>query len=197
MENAASGVPIPLSTFGGLSTELSPTDLPEGGSPDCSDVAFQPGSVLTRPGLSRVYATPPTSAAIVFHKTFTRLDGTVFNVLMDADGVIWSEDFTNNPAVFTQVGTVPAGSKCKAVDAYGKLFMAFNDGFRGTDIVRKFDGVKFSRVSQGGPAINAAFGEFIGTSSALGNGGGTGSLTVLSLLATDPITTTSRIWVED
>lgn len=197
MDNAANGVSIPLSTFGGLSTELSPSDLPEGGSPDNQDVAYQPGSVLTRPGLSRVYVSPPTAAAIVYQKTFTRLDGKVFNVVMDANGAIWSENFTDNPAAFTQVGAVPAGSLCKSVEAYGKLFMAFNDGFRGTDIVRKFDGTKFSRVSQGGPAGNPAFDEFILPSVALGNSGGTGSSAITSLVSTDPVTVTTYVWIED
>ncbi len=195
MENTKTGTTIPLSTFGGLSTELSPTDLPEGGSPDCQDITYTPGSATTRPGLGRVYATPPTTAAIVYQKTFKRLDGTVFNVLMDANGAIWAENFTTSPGVFTQIGSVPAGSKCKSVEAFGKLFMAFNDGFRGTDIPRKFDGTKFSRVSQGGPAINPTFSEYIAPSVALGNGGGTGSLTVTSLQATDPITTYVRVWV--
>ena len=197
MDNAANGVSIPLSTFGGLSTELSPSDLPEGGSPDNQDVAYQPGSVLTRPGLSRLYVSEPEATAVVYEKTFSNLSGTVFNVKLYASGNLYCENFTANPGVWALVGTVPSGSFCKSVEAYGQLFMAFSDGFRGTDIVRKFNGTRFSRVSQGGPAGNPAFDEFILPSVALGNSGGTGSSSITSLVSSDPVTTTTRVWVED
>lgn len=197
MNNAATGTNVPLSTFGGLSTELSPTDLPEGGCPDNQDCAFVPGSVLTRPGLARVYTNIPTTSKIVYQSTFEAKNGNTFNVLMDANGNIWSENFTQNPNVFTNIGSVPAGSKCKSVSAFGRLYMAFNDGFRGTDIPRSYDGTDINRVSQGGPAGNPVFGEFIGASVALAPVAGGGTKAITSLAASDPVTTTYRIWVED
>ena len=196
MNNTKTGITIPLSTFGGLSTELSPTDLPEGGSPDCQDVAFLPGSVQTRPALSRLYNSEPESVPVYHQNTFTSKKGTVFNVKLYASGNIYSENFTNNPGVWTLVGSVAPGSKCKSVEAYGKLWMTFNDGFRGTDLVRKFDGSTFSRVSQGGPGLNASFSEFIGASSTIGNGASTGTDTIVSLVQSDPITSYQLVWVE-
>ena len=39
----------PIEVFGGLVTDMSPADLPHGVSPDCQDVIFSNGGVLTRP----------------------------------------------------------------------------------------------------------------------------------------------------
>jgi hypothetical protein len=194
MENAATGVQVPLSTFGGLCTELSPSDLPEGGSPDNSDVAFQPGSVLTRPGLSRVYDSPPTLSAIVFSQSFNKLDGSKINVLMDSDGKIWAENVTLSPNVFSNVGSVPAGSRCKAASAYGRLFMAFNDGLRGTDISRSFDGTKFNRISQGGPCGNPTFGEYITPSATLGNSASAVTTAITNIVSSDSHTYSGTYW---
>lgn len=194
MNNAASGVSIPMSTFGGLSTELSPSDLPEGASPDNQDVAYLPGGFSTRPALSRLYPNPVESTPIVYEKSFRRLDGQIFNLVLFASGNLYSENITNAPGIQTLIGSVPAGSRCKSVEAYGKLFMAFNDGLRGTDIPRQFDGVKFSRVGQGGPCGAPTFGETIVASSTLGNSGATGSHTITSLVSSDQTTSTIRVW---
>ena len=195
MQNSSDGIAVPLSTFGGQSTELSPTDLPEGGSPDNGDVAFLPGSVLTRPGLSRVYANPPETGAIVYEQTFTSTAGKQINVVMYASGNVYSENFTDAPGTFVNICSVPANSRCKAAEAYGRLFMTFNDGFRGTDIPRQWDGVTLSRVSQDGPCANPTFGETIGASVQLQNSGATGSHTIVSLVSSDPTFTEIDVWV--
>ena len=141
--------------------------------------------------------TEPETSQVYHTDTFTDLKGTQFNVKLYASGNIYCENFTASPGVWNLIGSVTPGSKCKSVSAYGKLWMTFHDGFRGTDLVRKFDGTTFSRVSQGGPGLNASFSEFIGASSALGNSGSTGSNPIISLATTDPYTSYILIWVED
>ena len=54
--NAASAVPVPLSVFGSLCTEMAAVDLPEGISPDNYDVVYAPGNVASRPAFQRAYA---------------------------------------------------------------------------------------------------------------------------------------------
>ena len=44
-----------LNLFGGLVTDMAPADVPAGASPDCADVAFLGGTVMTRPGLLSVF----------------------------------------------------------------------------------------------------------------------------------------------
>jgi hypothetical protein len=54
--NTAGAIDIPLELFAGLNTELAPSDIPEGVSPDNQDVAFLPGNVFSRPGLHKVFS---------------------------------------------------------------------------------------------------------------------------------------------
>lgn len=56
MHGTSAGSPVPLSTFGGLVTLASPSELPEGSSPRNYDVDFLVGSVGTRDGLRNVYS---------------------------------------------------------------------------------------------------------------------------------------------
>lgn len=147
--------------------------------------------------MSRLYATPPTEEGIIYNQSFTAKDGSVYNVLMDVAGTIFVQNFTLTPNVFTNVGSVPAGSKCKSIDAFGRLFMAFNDGVHGTDIPRSFNGQKWNRISQGGPCGNPTFGETIGAAVTLGSMGGGASTGVVSLIATDPHTSTRKVWNDD
>ena len=196
MNNPKGETPIPLSTFGGLSTELSPVDIPEGGSPDNQDVAFIPGSVTTRPGLSRVTG-PSDATPEVYHTSLQRQDGTVINVRLHASGHIWVEDFTNNPGVFINVMDVTAGSRCTSRVAGGKLWMAFNDGRHGSDIPRWFDGSKWGRVSQSGPCNNPSFVETIAPSSSLAAVGSGVTVGVVSAVTANPYTVTEQYWVND
>lgn len=83
MHNLQSLGTASLDTFGGLVTNVNPTDLPEGASPRTWDTDFIIGSVFTRPGLQSVY-------------TYT-------NVLTISEVVI-----AYQVATFTYSGTTPA-----------------------------------------------------------------------------------------
>ena len=55
MHGSAQGIPIEVSTFGGLVTLANPESLPEGASPRCQDNDYLVGSTQTRAGLTSVY----------------------------------------------------------------------------------------------------------------------------------------------
>src|SRR6185369_15728034 len=93
---AAASIPatdkdVPLELFGGMNTELTPSDLPEGGSPASQDVEFLPGSVHTRRGLHSVLATPTGSNSIVYLKTYIQPNGVPVNLFLDSAGNLWAQ----------------------------------------------------------------------------------------------------------
>lgn len=55
MNNERAAANISLGIFGGLCSEMTPSDLPEGSSPLTFDTDFLVGSVKTRDGLQSVY----------------------------------------------------------------------------------------------------------------------------------------------
>ncbi|HEY2496565.1 MAG TPA: hypothetical protein VGK24_05810 [Candidatus Angelobacter sp.] len=143
---------VPLSLFSGLNTELSPSDLPEGVSPDNQDVAFLPGSVFTRPCLHKIITTPlfPT-ATRTYAKSYQRNNGSVLNLYLYSNGVITKEDPFGSPGVEVQIAQVAAGAYAQSVTAQGREYIAINDGLHGLDVPLQFDGTNIDRVSQDGP----------------------------------------------
>lgn len=143
-------VPVPLELFGSLVTEMSPSDLPEGISPDNQDVVFLPGGVGSRPGLHAWLngLTPGTS--IMYQKTFVTPNGTNLNLILTSDGLFWVQNLTTggNPQTLSAVAP---GSYASSVSAFGKELITFHDGVNGTDIPRTYDGQFFDRATQGGP----------------------------------------------
>lgn len=146
---------ISVDVFGSLVTEMQPTDLPQGVSPDNQDIVYLPGSVSSRPGLQRIYNSLPAGATITYLKTFLPPDGNPLNLILDSFGNIWKEDVFRTPGTLTKVGNVVPGSYATSVTANGKEYFTFHDGGNNsTDIPRQYDGVNFDRVSQDGPGSN-------------------------------------------
>src|ERR1700722_18519994 len=56
MNNAQGKLDSALVVYGGLVTEVNPSDLPAGAAPICSDMDFSIGSVKSRDGLQNVYS---------------------------------------------------------------------------------------------------------------------------------------------
>src|SRR6185437_15153170 len=84
---------VPLSLFGGLNTELSPSDIPEGVSPDNQDVAFLPGSVFSRPGTHKLLTLVGAgNPAIFYQKSYVQPNENPLTLLLDANGILWKED---------------------------------------------------------------------------------------------------------
>lgn len=140
-------VPVALELFGSLVTEMSPSDLPEGISPDNQDVVFLPGGVRSRPGTQRLYGLIAANTTITYEKTFIRPDGVPVNIIVCSSGQI----FTEILGMIAPLGTVAPGCYCNSVSAFGKEYFTFHDGLTGVDVPRQFDGTFFDRFTQGGP----------------------------------------------
>lgn len=143
-------VPVPLSLFGGLVTEMSPADLPEGISPDCQDVIFFPGGVSSRPGAHKwTTGLFPANVSVTYQKTFTTSDGNKKNLFLTSDGQFWVWDL--NTGVTTLLHVVSPGSYASSISAFGKELVTFHNNQQGTDIPRIYDGEYFDRATQWGP----------------------------------------------
>jgi len=155
------GVEVPLEVFGGLCTADAALELPEGACPDNQNVDFNPGSVLTRAGLTSIFAAIAGNPTINYLKTFTLLNGSDWMLALDRLGGVWAEESTG---VLTSIGTVASGCFGQSVTQFGREYMALSDGLFGLDMPRQFDSVNFDRVSQVGPgaAPSAADGSSLG-----------------------------------
>ena len=186
--NQTGGAQVPLSVFGGSVSEMAPPDLPEGVSPDCQDVVFTPGSVGSRPSLSKVFAThfPKGSATFIstvtYAKSFVSQNFT-YNLYLDSNGNLWWEDVFNTPGTYTLLSTFAPGSYAKSTTADNREYIAINDGLHGTDIPLQWDGTNLDRVTQDGPGAPPAVSSISLPSVAMAAGSG-GTLTVVE---SDPI----------
>ncbi len=159
--NVTNAVQVPLELFGGLVTEPTPIALPLGVSPDCQDLAFKPGSVLSRPGLTKVFATPFGSVTVTYAKSYVDNSGNVKNLFLDSHGNLYMEDVTNTPGTYGMIGTVTPGSYAKSITAFGREYIAISDGFSGTDVALQYDGTNLDRVTTDGPGTSATVENFI------------------------------------
>src|SRR5438309_1993137 len=147
---------ISLDAMGGLVLDMAPSDLPDGVSPDCQDVAFKPGAVFTRPGLASLFAAIAGNPTINYLKTFTEPNLTELLLALDSSGSLWSAQ-TN---VLTLVSAANlSGSRGKSATIFGREYLALGDGKFGLDIPRQYDGTNFDRVSQVGPGAPPRIGD--------------------------------------
>lgn len=156
--NVAAVVDVPCEIFGGLVSDLAPTDLPMGASPDNQDVAFQIGLVKTRPGLQNVFAAiAGNHPTINYLKTFITQQQINVMLALDALGNVWKE---SPIGVLAPVGTVEPNEYCKSTSQFQREYMAFGNGVFGLDMPRQYDNTNFDRVSQCGPgAVGVAVDE--------------------------------------
>lgn len=145
-------VDVPLSTFLGLNTEVSPPDCPEGVSPDNQDVMFIPGNVFSRFGLHRLFSIPfPGNPGVTYQKTFVQPNEDPLNLFLTSDGILWEEDVLNTPGIYAKLGQFIAGAYAASITQYGREYIAFSDGQHGVGVPLQFDGTNLDRVSQDGP----------------------------------------------
>lgn len=178
MINPNGCVEFPLTVFGGLNSELRETDLPPGLSPSCSDVAFLPGEVFTRPSFKR-YSTLGTTAQIVYTASFLKPDGTVVQLVFDANGGI----FANG----VKVGTTQAANRFKTCAAFGKTFIATSDGVHGADVPLQYTKEGWlDRVSQDGPGGGVSLANYPIPQASLVAGSAGAGITITSATPIDP-----------
>jgi hypothetical protein len=154
-ENTVGAIDVPLALFGGKNSELAPSDIPEGVSPDNQDVAFLPGSVFSRPGLHKLFGTPmPNNATTVYAKSYVQPNGKPLNLILDSNGILWKEDVTASPGTYSLLLQTQPGTYAKSCTAFGREYIAISDGEHGADIPLQYDGTHLDRVTQDGPGAN-------------------------------------------
>jgi hypothetical protein len=147
--SVAGYIDAPLDQFGGLMTDMPPSDLPLGVSPDCADVAFEPGAVRTRPGLQSMFAALGGNPTVNYLKTYITPAEQEIMLALDSAGFLWAE---LTAGTLTQIASgLPAASLAKSTTLFGREYLAVSDGKFGTDIPRQYDATHFDRVSQCGP----------------------------------------------
>jgi len=145
----AGSLDAPIEIFGGLVTDLSPADLPHGVSPDCQDVVFSSGNVLTRPGLQALFGPLAANPTINYVKTYETLNATLRTMVLDSNGVLYKE---TTPGTLASLATgLAASSYANSTTLFGREYLAISDGRTGNDLPRQFDDTNFDRVSQSGP----------------------------------------------
>ena len=193
--NPTGAAGVPLTVLGGWVTEMQPSALPEGVSPDLSDVAFLPGSVYSRPCLQKRFAnTFPAGGpngfvpTVVYGKSFITSAGVIKNLFLDSNGALWVEDVTNSPLTYTKLLQTVPGSYGKSITAFGREWIAFSDGLHGTDIAYQWDGTYLDRVTQDGPAAPPMITSLSLPSSTLALASTIPPQTIATITCTDPIT---------
>ncbi len=145
----AGSLDAPIEIFGGLVTDMSPADLPHGVSPDCQDVVFGNGGVLTRPGLQALFGPLAGNPTINYIKTYETLNATLRTMVLDSNGVLYKE---TTPGTLASIATgLAANSFGNSTTIFGREYLAISDGKTGNDLPRQFDDTNFDRVSQSGP----------------------------------------------
>src|SRR5277367_4464630 len=123
-----------LGVFGGLVTEMSPINCPEGVSPDCPECAFAPGSAFTRSAFQKVF-NPPIAAGstIVYGKSFVSPAGTIYNFYLASNGVLYLENLSTNPGTVSALFYSFPGTFARSATAFGREYIAISDGLHGSD----------------------------------------------------------------
>src|SRR5579863_5398901 len=139
----------PIEIFGGLVTDMSPADLPHGVSPDCQDVVFSNGNVLTRPGMEALFGPLAGNPTVNYVKTYETLNATLRTMVLDSNGVLYKE---TTPGTLASVASgLVASSYANSTTLFGREYLAISDGRTGNDLPRQFDDTNLDRVSQSGP----------------------------------------------
>src|SRR5271166_89122 len=135
--------------------------------------------------IQNVQTTAYITASLVnfnYIKTYEQNSGLTYTMALDANGIIWREDVTNNPDVLSPVltGIIP-GSFAKSATFDNREHILFSNLAIGTDRPRVYNGTDFDPLSQIGPGAPPNFVSSIGT--------GTGVLNITSYSLTSNIVT--------
>jgi hypothetical protein len=159
-----------IETFGSWVTETAAPNLPIGVSPDCPDNVFAPGIVGTRPGFEKIFNPPlAPGATITYGKSFVTPSKDIKNLYLDSLGNFYVEDVTNSPGVATVLFTTTPGTYCKSVTAFGREWLAINDGLHGQEAPLQYDGTNLDRVTMDGPGTPPTVANLAYPSVALGD----------------------------
>ena len=142
-------VDAPLEIFGGLVSNMSPADLPHGVSPNCQDVVFANGGVMTRPGLQALFGPLAGNPTVNYLKTYITPNETLRAMALDGNGILYKE---TTPGTLTQIASgLTAGAYGNSCTLFGREYLALSDGMTGNYLPKQYDDTNFDRVSQCGP----------------------------------------------
>lgn len=188
MFNVRGAAQVPLEIFGGLVTTMPAMNLPSGVSPDCQDMAFRPGAVFSRPGLTKVLATALGSVTVTYSKSYVDNSGVIRNLYLDSAGNLWAENI--NAGTISMLAEVTPGSYAKSITAFGREYIAFSDGIHGSEVALQYDGINLDRVTQDGPGAPPNVGNLVIPAVAMFSGGAGPSLTVVDATTTNLVGST-------
>ena len=145
---------VTLALFAGRKTDIAPSDLPEGLTPDEQDGIYLPGQWQSRPGLARLYALGklPAGAKALYEKTYVQPNGDPLTLVLTSDGQLWVEDVGNFPGTLVSTFPVTPGLYSQSVTEFGREYIAFSDLLHGQGIPLQYDGTNLDRVTMDGPA---------------------------------------------
>lgn len=171
---------VSLTVFGGLVTEQSSVDLPEGVSPACADVEFVPGSVYSRRCFQKVLATTLGNVTIMWAKSFVTPAGISYDLILDSSGNLWYNNISvpSNPAILC---VVQAGSYAKSITAFGREYIAIHNLLNGADVPLQWDGTYLDRVTQDGPGAAPSIANLAYPSVAMAASGSAPTLTITEI----------------
>lgn len=133
-------------------SEIAPSDLPAGASPNCQDVQFPLGSWKTRGGLGGgVFAALAGNPTINYQKTYVDQSRNKRFLFLDSSGSVNQEFPQGTLAIGINSIPISAGSYAKSATAYGKEYLAISDGQFGISDPAQWDGTFYDRLSQVGP----------------------------------------------
>lgn len=149
--NVKNAIEVPLEVFGSRISEMSPTNCPEGVSPDEQDNTFVPGEVRSRPCLQRVLTNAPANTTCTYLKSFVTPTGQIKNLYLFSNGQLFWEDPIGAPGIGNLLYTGPVGSYAKSATMFGREFIGINDTLHGATVPLQWDGTNLDRVTQDGP----------------------------------------------
>ena len=146
---------LPLNVFGTWITQLDPSDVPPGMSPNLGDVDFFPGGVRTRPGLVAAFPHIGGVPQVNGLKTYINTNLQKYLLVLDSLGNLYQELSPGALSVL-QSGVVKANLFLASTTHFGREYLAFSDSLMGQDLPRQYDGTYLDRVSQVGPGEGPA-----------------------------------------
>lgn len=189
-------VDVTLALFAGAKSDITPSDCPEGISPDTQDGIYLPGGWFSRPGLHRLYAAGklPAGTQVLYEKTYIQPNNDPLTLALTSDGQLWVEDVGNSPGNLASVFEVTPGLYAQSVTAYGREYIAFSDLLHGQSVPLQYDGINLDRVTQDGPGAAPSVANVApATATIAGAGAGLG-YAITSVTPSDPKTVTIPIF---
>ena len=154
---------VTLALFAGRKTDITPSDIPEGLTPDEQDGCYLPGGWFSRPGLARLYATGALTAGaqVLYEKTYVQPNDDPLTLVLTSDGKLWVEDVGNDPDSPSSIFSVAPGLYAQSVSEFGREYIAFSDLLHGQGVPLQYDGTYLDRVTMDGPGAGPAAADYI------------------------------------